>query len=1319
MSTMKTDSYYVGLDIGTSSVGWAVTDTDLNLVKARKENFWGTRKFDEGKTAEERRLYRSSRRRSNRRKQRIALLRNLFEEELNKVDQDFINKMDDSWISKEDETRIKGADFVFDNNQKNDKKLYYSKFPTIWHLREYLVCHEDSQIDIRWIYLALHHIIKYRGNFLYTDSEFKNTESAIEEQFEVFINYLEKTYEIEMDTNIFVESVKEVLLDTNKTLAEKKDQLNSEFSQYKRIKKELTQFVNAILGYSTNFHTIFNYEDGNVKGYITEDLADDKFSDLITYLGTDEDVLEALSQIYSWSVLRKLLSDEDNQYISSEMVSQYREYGQDLADLKSLFSAYSSNNKNLFFKSDKIKKNYYHYNISKKEVSLEDLYKTIDKLLPITSEIENDLRYKRYLLRKADTTFLKVQNTTDKGAIPHQLHLIELVKIIENQSKYYPFLEEEKDKIISLLTFRIPYYVGPLNQDSEFSWVNRTSEKIYPWNFDEIVNRELSEEQFINRMIGNCTYLNNEKALPLESLLYQEYVLLNELNTVRVNNEKLDVITKNAAIEQLFKRNNSVSVSKFKDWLAIYFGENQSYEVTGLSNESKFTGSLSSWYKFTNIGFNLSDKTKFEMAEAIILWSTIFSDKNTLNARIRREYKGLTENQYKQISLLKFKGWGRLSNKLLTQLKFTLPDGSETTVIERMREKNEHFMQVINNKEEGIFQQLEEEMVNENKEDSILDQIKEIPGSPSIKKAIHQSTLLVEEITEIMGKAPEKIFLEFAREDQEKKKTMSRYNRLKEIYDQFKKEKSEYINEDVNSLFFDLKNEQARLNEEKIYLYFMQNGKCLYSGRTIEWNFLNSSDYEVDHIIPRSYTKDNSFSNKALVYRVENQRKKDSMLLEQSIIDDNYYFWIFLKKKGLMSEKKFKNLTRDHISLNAQKGFINRQLVETRQISKHVKNLLINLYPETKVQTIKSQFVSDYRKSKELYKLRSLNDYHHAHDAFLSIFLGEFIDRRMPWINNYDPLKREEYDKQVKTLFRDKRTFNKGNQYGVLELINKDSIKRNWEANIQNAKAEKYLNYKDCFVTFKVEENTGLFWKQNAKKASKGKLKPIKQSRSTEVYGGYTGMGSAYFSLVEIDNKIKPIAIPIEISNKIQNGVISLSEYIEEVEPLGIIVRERVLLNTLFEYNNHPFIVRSPSERGNAKQLLIPQTLHKLVYNAEKNKSYEDKINDFENFLNVLLYKLKSQFKELGNSNGLIQIIEDNYEALLILDDSEINHFIIETLYYFQANTQNPSYKIPAVKDLANKNRFGRMGNPITNWKGKTTIVDQSITGYYESRLRL
>ena len=91
--------YYIGLDIGTNSVGYAVTDQSYVLKKYAGNGMWGVRLFDEGETAEERRLHRTNRRRLSRRKWRLKLLEQLFEKELYKVDHGFL---EESFLKKED-----------------------------------------------------------------------------------------------------------------------------------------------------------------------------------------------------------------------------------------------------------------------------------------------------------------------------------------------------------------------------------------------------------------------------------------------------------------------------------------------------------------------------------------------------------------------------------------------------------------------------------------------------------------------------------------------------------------------------------------------------------------------------------------------------------------------------------------------------------------------------------------------------------------------------------------------------------------------------------------------------------------------------------------------------------------------------------------------------------------------------------------------------------------------------------------------------------------------------------------------------------------
>ena len=47
---------------------------------------------------------------------------------------------------------------------------YYKEFPTIYHLRHHLMTKGTK--DVRLLFLAIHHILKYRGNFLYGKKRF-------------------------------------------------------------------------------------------------------------------------------------------------------------------------------------------------------------------------------------------------------------------------------------------------------------------------------------------------------------------------------------------------------------------------------------------------------------------------------------------------------------------------------------------------------------------------------------------------------------------------------------------------------------------------------------------------------------------------------------------------------------------------------------------------------------------------------------------------------------------------------------------------------------------------------------------------------------------------------------------------------------------------------------------------------------------------------------------------------------------------------------------------------------------------------------------
>lgn len=73
---------------------------------------------------------------------------------------------------------------------------------------------------------------------------------------------------------------------------------------------------------------------------------------------------------------------------------------------------------------------------------------------------------------------------------------------------------------------------------------------------------------------------------------------------------------------------------------------------------------------------------------------------------------------------------------------------------------------------------------------------------------------------------------------------------------------------------------------------------------------------------------------------------------------------------------------------NELAGFIERQIVETRQGTKIVADILKEAFPNSTIVYVKARTVSNFRQDFELMKVREMNDLHHAKDAYLNIVVG-------------------------------------------------------------------------------------------------------------------------------------------------------------------------------------------------------------------------------------------------------------------------------------------------------------------------------------------
>ena len=244
--------------------------------------------------------------------------------------------------------------------------------------------------------------------------------------------------------------------------------------------------------------------------------------------------------------------------------------------------------------------------------------------------------------------FLPKQTTGENSVIPYQVHLYELNAIISNLEDKIPLMKKEREKIRKIFTFRIPYYVGPLNgifiNEKTTNWVERKEGKIYPWNFNDMVDEEASAERFIRRMTNKCTYLVHEDVLPKYSLLYSKFEVLNELNNVRVNGELLSVEWKQRIYAEVFQRYRKVTQKKLKDYLRKCGFISENAVITGIDGD--FKGSLTAYHDFkeklTDVILNEREK------EEIILNITLFGDaRSLLKKRLGKICSQLTDKKKK------------------------------------------------------------------------------------------------------------------------------------------------------------------------------------------------------------------------------------------------------------------------------------------------------------------------------------------------------------------------------------------------------------------------------------------------------------------------------------------------------------------------------------------------------------------------------------------------------------------------------------------------------------------------------------------------
>ncbi|OJG19241.1 CRISPR-associated protein cas9/csn1, subtype II/nmemi [Enterococcus canis] len=1275
-----------------------------------KKNFWGVRLFDEGKTAEKRRGSRTTRRRLRRRRNRIEYLRAFFAEEMVKVDPNFFYRLDESFLVLEDKLHERHPIFT----TVEEEIAYHQEFPTIYHLRKTLA-DSDEKRDLRIVYLALAHLIKYRGNFL-IEGKLNTENSSINETFKLFLQVYNQTFTYQNDgsfINHLDETTEVEFPFTEKVSRSKKAENVLKLFPNEKSNGTFMLFLKLIAGNQANFKRTFNLEEDAKLQFSKEEYEED-LENLLSLVGDEySDVFAAAKNAYDAVELAGILTVNDRSTkakLSASMIERYEQHQEDLKRFK-LFVKQNLPDKYAEVFNDSGKKGYAGY-IDGNNVKQEEFYKYVKNLIEKTPNAD-------YFLAKIEQEdFLRKQRTFDNGVIPHQIHLEELKAIIHNQQKYYPFLQEFQAQIESLLTFRIPYYVGPLGTGKgKFAWVTRNSdEAIRPWNFAEVVDADQSAIDFIERMTNFDSYLPNEKVLPKHSMLYEKYAIFNELTKVKYIDDRgveanFSSEEKQQIFATLFKKKRRVTKADLEHFLRNHYNI-ETAEIVGVERE--FNAKYNTYHDFLKIGIDsqfLDEQSNEEILEDIVKILTVFEDRQMIRKQLEKYHDYFLEKTMKKLERRHYTGWGRLSSQLINGLR---DSHSGKTILDYLmddddipKNRNRNFMQLINDERLSFKESIQRAQEKED-HGSLHELVQKIPGSPAIKKGILQSLMIVDELVKIMGYRPKNIVVEMARENQTTDQGRRNSNtRLRNLETAMRELGSKILTE--------YPTDNQELRNDRIYLYYLQNGKDMYTGQPLDIN--NLVNYDIDHIIPRSFTTDNSIDNRVLTSSAVNRGKKDDVPSEQ-VVNRMRRMWESLLKSGLISQRKFDNLTRLSLTEEDKAGFIHRQLVETRQITKHVAQILNQRFnngeEKVSIVTLKSALTSQFRREFEIYKVREVNDYHHAHDAYLNGVVALSLLKVYPQLKPefvYGEYRKYNSFKENKATARKQFMTNLMRFFASGEIItDTETGEILWSPDMIK-KIRHVLNYRQMNFTKKLEnrasnEEGKLLYKETISgrggtgknqiksrfKRSDGSIIPL----AIKNYGGYTEEKEAFITLKN-------------------NELFSIKRTSLDKELYDF----RILRNQIFyQPEGHYRSVSSLTDSGKWNQFFLEEYLVKYVYFIKQyEKLIEDEkafIDNNRSYFDLIREKIYTfiQLNQLADISKLSipinRTVIQERDILFVL-------FNIASKGTTEAGTyQNEHEKkitlIPRTRYRAKKDIL-RIGESI--------LIDYSITGLYETRRKL
>ena len=543
----------------------------------------------------------------------------------------------------------------------------------------------------------------------------------------------------------------------------------------------------------------------------------------------------------------------------------------------------------------------------------------------------------------------------------HESYRNELIKLLEVQSAFYPRLEEIIDDVLCIYDSKREYYEGPGSYKSPTPYGS--------YQLDESGN--VIKINLIDKMRGKCTYFPDELRAPKWSYSACLFNLLNDLNNLTIQGVKITELQKQELIRDYVNKGKSVTLPAIAKICGVKKEDIFGFRID--KSEKPIFTKFEGYNELLKIAKSVNEETTIEGKKQLVDdISEILTKEKSIDTRVKKLIDDLKLSTSLAKEIAKSGGFTTYHSLSFKAINLILEDLLKTS-------KNQ--MELFTGAGIKPYNH------NFNKGHQLSAILSDWIVSPVVKRSINETIKVFNALRKYLkvryGDDAEfsDVVVELAREknSQEKKDLIKKIQKANE-------EKRYKIMELVEN------RKLTSAEFERISLLLEQDFKCAYSLEPIELSdVFKVGLLEVDHIIPLSISLSDAQSNKVLVYQRENQAKGQRSPFQYfssgkaKITFES--FKEYVTKNLNFSNAKKRNLLYLGNPIEDVKGFIDRNLVDTRYASRETYNLLKSFFDyhqiNTKVKVINGSATSYFRKRAYLPKNRDETYAHHAQDAMI------------------------------------------------------------------------------------------------------------------------------------------------------------------------------------------------------------------------------------------------------------------------------------------------------------------------------------------------